>query len=62
MLFWRKTKKDDYKILFRPIGFTDWAFVLVACATDCGHHGEGEDAGRTGFLCAEESGEGWKVV
>ncbi len=30
----------------------------MASAADCGDIGEGEDAGRSCVLCAEESGEG----
>jgi hypothetical protein len=31
----------------------------MAIITHVGHLGEDKDAGRTSFLCAEESGEEW---
>ena len=56
---WLMVKGYDTKIYIRPFGLIYRIIVLVACAADSGHYGEGEDAGRSCYVCTEESGEEW---
>lgn len=47
------------KWIFDRGGSPDRIASALAGIADNGGAGEGEDVGRSRFLCAEESGEGW---
>lgn len=47
---------------FRPGGGAVRSALVVACVTHRGHTGEGKNAGRSCFLCAEAGGEGRQAV